>query len=375
MATMQRGIGSPIAFARSGGGGLGINMSSGGGGGGGGPTPAAAMLNARRRDPKWNLMGSKAYNDNQYKLTGHGKTVTEAINEGGTVQAWAPSTGVGPGTRGYRGSYDNPHFRTGRPSASNSGEYYANRDAVIGNPLEMLKQNGPGRFDLINKIRAETNGVRQGTDAYYADKALSEGGGNAQQGPVDLGYGTKIEGGKEVPMTAEDLAYSRSQSTETYIPGIGRSTTKPTGTGKIPSEIARMASLGGLGLRSPLQVIQGARRPSPLSPIGPPRNPFTGPGAGFDVVGEVAEEGFEPVKETWDEANAYNVGPRGRSLRRGTLDRIRREIAESSGELRSEFDDTLLGVESAINAGTNRALRPAASAVERALRWFTPTKR
>jgi hypothetical protein len=379
MATMQRGIGSPINTARyGGGGGLGVNMASGGGGGGGGPTPAAAMMNARRRDPRWNLMGSKAYNDNQYKLTGHGKTVTEAINEGGNVQAWAPSSGAGPGTDGYRGSYGRGgpnRFRTGRPSASNSGEYYANRDAVLGNPLTMLQLNGPGRFDLINKIRAETNGARQGVDAYYADKALSEGGGNAQQGPVDLGYGTKIEGGKEVPMTAEDLAFSRSQSTETYIPGIGRSTSKPSGAGKIPSEIARMASLGGLGLRSPLQVIQGARRPSPLSPIGPPRNPLSGEGAGFDVVGEVAEEGFEPVKETWDEANAYNVGPRGRSLRRGTLDRIRREIAESSGELRSEFDDTLLGVESAINAGTNRALRPAVSAVERALRWFTPTKR
>jgi hypothetical protein len=188
MATMQRGIGSPINTARyGGGGGLGVNMASGGGGGGGGPTPAAAMMNARRRDPRWNLMGSKAYNDNQYKLTGHGKSVTEAINEGGNVQAWAPSTGVGPGTRGYRGSYDNPHFKTGRPSASNSGEYYSNRDAVLGNPLTMLQLTGPGRYNLMDSIIAETRGTRQGTDAYYADKALSEGGGDSDPPPTGSG--------------------------------------------------------------------------------------------------------------------------------------------------------------------------------------------
>jgi hypothetical protein len=210
MATMQRGIGSPINTARyGGGGGLGVNMSSGGGGGGGGPTPAAAMMNARRRDPRWNLMGSKAYNDNQYKLTGHGKTVTEAINEGGNVQAWAPSTGVGPGTRGYRGSYENPYFKTGRPSASNSGEYYANRDAVLGNPLTMLQLNGPGRYNLMDSIIAETRGTRQGTDAYYADKAISDG----SEAPVES---APPSGAESSPMEFYD------QNHETFNTGAGQ---------------------------------------------------------------------------------------------------------------------------------------------------------
>jgi hypothetical protein len=272
MATMQRGIGSPIAFARSGGGGgLGVNMASGGGGGGGGPTPAAAIMNARRRDPRWNLMGSKAYNDNQYKLTGHGKSVTEAINEGGNVQAWAPSTGVGPGTRGYRGSYDNPHFRTGRPSASNSGEYYANRDAVLGNPLTMLQLNGPGRYNLMDSIIAETRGTRQGTDSYYADKALSEGGGDSAPPPAGSG--------PAVPVGFED------ESHMTYNTGDGsKGLISSSGRGSSVSPIA--AARGKVAAPSGLDLWKGVMGPPsdlltktpdgpPLPPEGPSRDLLT----------------------------------------------------------------------------------------------------
>lgn len=61
------------------------------------------ILAARARDPRWNLFGSKAYAD-PAKLTGHGMNLTDAINAGFTPTPWAPSTGAGPGTRGYHGS-------------------------------------------------------------------------------------------------------------------------------------------------------------------------------------------------------------------------------------------------------------------------------
>lgn len=154
----------------------------GGAGGGGIPNPAAI--------PKPNLpigsgMSTSGFNDrrgamSQYKTTSNPRTdgtmnVTDAINAGHTVQPWLPSSGVGPGTRGYQGSYGGGYgrysggyggdngFKTGRPSASNSAEYYANRDAAIGNPITMLKMNGPGRGgnlmqSMINEARGNAGG-------------------------------------------------------------------------------------------------------------------------------------------------------------------------------------------------------------------------
>ncbi len=123
---------------------------------------------------------------------------TAAMNAGAVVTPWANSSGAGPGTYGYRGSYGGGYgggygrrgygggyggqqekFHTGRPSASTADEYYRNRDAAIGNPLEMLKLNGPGRSNpmqaLINEARL-SNGAVQGTDAYYAGKGLGPDG-------------------------------------------------------------------------------------------------------------------------------------------------------------------------------------------------------
>ncbi len=114
-----------------------LSVTSMGDGGGAAPamSGASSIMAARARDPKWNKFGAAAYPD-QYALTGHGKSVTDAVNAGETVQPWAPSSGVGPGTRGYTGSFgQQPQdeyggeeemappqpFRTGRPASEISG--------------------------------------------------------------------------------------------------------------------------------------------------------------------------------------------------------------------------------------------------------------
>lgn len=68
---------------------------------------------------------------------GESISLTDAVNAGNVVQPWAPSGGVGPGTRGYRGSFGgqpqqgveqpeegmtaNVPFRTGRPDSEIPG--------------------------------------------------------------------------------------------------------------------------------------------------------------------------------------------------------------------------------------------------------------
>lgn len=120
---------------------------------------------------------SKYKTGNNPRTTGT-MNVSDATNAGSTVHPWAPSSGAGPGTRGYQGSYDGGYgggygrrggygggyggedngFKTKRPSASNSTEYYKNRDAAIGNPLDNLFWNGPSGKNLIQQIRSESQG-------------------------------------------------------------------------------------------------------------------------------------------------------------------------------------------------------------------------
>ncbi len=112
--------------------------------------------------------------------------VTDAINAGNSVGQWANSSGTMGGGYGFgRHNYGGggygfsgpPHEPTGRPSAKTADEYYANRDAAVGNPITNLKLNGPNRDAYMEKIMAEVNGglppgATQGTDAYY--KAIGQ---------------------------------------------------------------------------------------------------------------------------------------------------------------------------------------------------------
>lgn len=146
-------------------------------------------------------------NANAYTQSGYRTGVmnqTDGQNAGFAAQPWAPSSGAGPGTRGYRGSFDGGYgsgyghyrgasrsgsgeegFKTKRPTASTSDEYYANRDAVIGNPLTMLKMNGPGRFNILDRVRAESQGgMKMRTNADGSVSGMSDlGEGAASPSP------------------------------------------------------------------------------------------------------------------------------------------------------------------------------------------------
>jgi hypothetical protein len=91
--------------------------------------------------------------------TGKRRTNAEAMAGGPYTFGWNTS-GVGPGTRGYRGSYRDGGYHYGegtrRPRARNSTEYYAQRDAEEGNPLDNLFMNGPGGRALMERIANES---------------------------------------------------------------------------------------------------------------------------------------------------------------------------------------------------------------------------
>lgn len=136
----------------------------------------------------------------QYKSSHNPRTdgtmnVSDAINDGQTVMPWLPSSGVGPSSEGYRGSYDSGFsrrgyghggggrggFSTGRPTARTADEFYKARDLTIGNPIEELKMHGPKRDSFVQRAHAEAGvggvaGAVQGTDAYYAGKGLGPDG-------------------------------------------------------------------------------------------------------------------------------------------------------------------------------------------------------
>lgn len=156
---------------------------------------------------------------------------TDAINAGGYVPPWDNSSGVGPSTYGYRGSYGGGfgrhggygggrgNFSTGRPTARTSDEFYKMRDLEIGNPITELKKHGPDRNFFIDRFTKEAGGVGgvagavQGTDAYYAAKGLGPDGKTALEvAPIDAGFGTMMKDGKQVPMTQADFANVKRQS-------------------------------------------------------------------------------------------------------------------------------------------------------------------
>lgn len=108
-----------------------------------------------------------------------------------TGQAVAPGTrlmasgwntsGVGPGTRGYRGSYANGGYNYGegtrRPSARTADEFYAQRDEAMGNPLDNLELGNSNMMkSFLQNAMAEARGLT-GTGPQV-------GQGNAQEQDV-----------------------------------------------------------------------------------------------------------------------------------------------------------------------------------------------
>lgn len=124
----------------------------------------------------WRNMRGRGNSNAINPSTGKFMTMQEASSRGPFHTAGYNTSGVGPGTRGYRGSYMHGGYNYGQgtrgPSARNSAEYYSQRDAVTGNPLDWLFMNGPGGRALMDRIVNESSGAGQpaqgGMPASYA---------------------------------------------------------------------------------------------------------------------------------------------------------------------------------------------------------------
>lgn len=196
------------------------------------------------------------------------------------------TSGVGPGTRGYMGSWRPGGYNYGegtrRPSASSADEYYAMRDRYRGNPLDELERNGPGRFSgggggsIIDRVQAEVMGSAATDPAWSSTMS----GGATTLPPSSFGfrespYGTKIQGGKEVPMTAEDLlqAYADTKTpTHTFVPsGFSGPPSDGTPIGSVFSPYGSGSSVfGQKPIFGPPANLAG------MTPAGPPA-PDAGP--------------------------------------------------------------------------------------------------
>lgn len=354
------------------------------------PPPNPAMGNFKSfAPPTWNGMRPPVPIDmSKYKTGNNPRTtgtmnVSDAINAGSTVHPWAPSSGAGPGTRGYQGSYgggfgrggygggDNG-FKTKRPSASNSAEYYALRDAAIGNPIQELKDNGPNRGAYADAIMAEAGGGDVSWQSNESDNTFFSGGGNGKS--MDQGHGTKIENGVQVPMTAEDMAQVQADSTGMTIPGVGSSMfSRPKSSrAGIPLGIAKPFDFKDTGVRTPSQVIQGFNRPSPLSPFGNPVNPF---GEGSDFIATQEGDNFTPEVQTSDEALLYEYGPKT-ELEKETIRRMREDeqgyLTTPANEL---LDKVLSETGKKVRSGTHTVVKPFVDAAEGIRGFFSPTFR
>lgn len=80
------------------------------------------------------------------------------------------TSGVGPGTPGYMGSWRPGGYNFGegtrRPSAKTADEYYAQRDEIAGNPLDNLELGNSNLMQsFLKNAMAEARGMGGGTGA------------------------------------------------------------------------------------------------------------------------------------------------------------------------------------------------------------------
>lgn len=177
MASTYLSIGHPNMRPRPAAPGRFMSSTVGGGsGGGGGPAgPAVSMPRAR---PTGSLQEAIAQRHAPYSradamplsayLTGHNPrtdatmNVSDATNAGYQVQPWAPSSGAGPGSRGYRGS----------------GHIQGYSDESQGTGADYIRQNGglsAPKPSLLNDFYLNQPGVTQGAfDRLQAQKAMDE---------------------------------------------------------------------------------------------------------------------------------------------------------------------------------------------------------
>lgn len=171
----------------------------------------------------------------------------EAANRGPVTLGGWNTSGVGPGTRGYRGSYYNGGYNggagTGRPSARNSAEYYAQRDQAVGNPLDNLFWNGPRGQNLMQSL-------------------IKEAQGGASKAPASMG-GAAADGAAPAPNAAEDwvggLGEEEGVIAESEMPAPQATPPSPFGASAPTSMFAEMAGMaqpnvGGFDTSKPLET-------------------------------------------------------------------------------------------------------------------------
>lgn len=243
------------------------------------------MMNIQER-------GGPQFSNMKDPRTGQWLTLDEAQALGPLYHSGWNTSGVGPGTRGYRGSYYNGGYNYGegtrRPTASNSSEYYSTRDRVMGNPLDNLRRFGPGRAfggSLAQKLAAEVRGSAASDPVWGSTMS----GGATTLPPSSFGfrespYGTKIENGVEVPMTAEDLGAATAAAqpqTHTFVPsGFTGPPSQGSPIGSVFSPYGRGSSTFG-----PPPIFGPPSNLANQETAGPPsawRNqPFVGPPSGY----------------------------------------------------------------------------------------------
>lgn len=327
--------------------GVNLGVTSSGGGGPSAPSGAAAIMRARASDPKWNMMGPKAYED-QYKKTGHGRTVTEAINDGGTVQAWAPSSGAGPGTKGYRGSghsegYSFQNQGTGAdkirewgglspPRASLLNDLYRNQPGQTMGAYDRLQsQKAMDETDPNSAFFADQAGVAQGqgnfSKAAFMRQMLQDRLAMQQAGNMGTANGAgDVVGAASGPVAPEyhrpgEQRYDNAGNMWRWDEKAGRGVNLGggiTAADMMPEAEQPLAGPGGGSIETPYGGADVTDQPIPTTftnahgSAGPGGVQFTGPRMGR----QTAEEFFGDRADFTHEPNAYAAPSPGYDGRR-----------------------------------------------------------
>lgn len=202
---------------------------SGAGGGGMPPRPAAKPYNRELMgSPFQGSMPSNATDPRTKKRL----SVEEATMRGPFYSAGWDTSGVGPGSPGYRGSWRPGGYNYGegtrRPMDRTASDYYYRRDMEQGNPLDNLYWTGPKGYALMDSLANEANAMADGyseteqlADVFGAGASEMSAAERALNPPalpdsVDLGTGG-VYGAVGGPRT---LA-SKYGSGSSYVPKEG----------------------------------------------------------------------------------------------------------------------------------------------------------
>lgn len=226
-------------------------------------------------------------------------TIDEARDRGPLYMSGWNTSGVGPGTDGYRGSYRNGAYNygegVGRPEGEISGartssEYYAARDQQQGNPLDNIWMGNRNNMNMLSeRIRAEAGGNSNPAFnvVHNPDGSTNwtPNWGGQQQKPLTMSsapYGTKTQNGQMVPLTAEEFQQMQREADMSRIQSqygagptsiLDYNTEQPAEVSK-PSPIPATnptsyanANASGSGMNTARGLAQDVLAPAPFLPV------------------------------------------------------------------------------------------------------------